>query len=578
MPEQRIQQRIRGGKVLPFEQTGEFFLRRGMFKQDHNNLVDAIAYYRRALRREPDNAEYKLALAEVLTQMNRFEESNRVLLSSFSGTGERPSEGFFGMGCNFIGLQEYANARYSFERYTVIDPEGEFVDEALDLLDALEDEELLQGLFNTRDKIPPEAASSAAFGKDYIERGDYRGAITVLEEASERFPDVSYIENNLALAYFCARKFDKATERVRDILQRDPNNVQAHCNLALFCNAAKEKEAVQKEIAFILSANTDDADDLNRMTVTLMELGRHEDALKLLKRLYLVLPYDVGVIHRLAICHYELGKFKQSTTLYDRLCKLDPEDSIARFYRGMCFAATAGALKRKGLPLTYQVPYDEIVQRVHQLNDYAKLPHEKLKAVWNEDERFGVLVQWALGLSDIGVKRAMLNLLGTFGDAKAEQVLRGFALMRAQPDELKNETMILLERMHAKEPYYGYMGGQLVKSKVRSVASLSKDLPKGYRDVLSACLSAMEDERDETCIAAASKLFERYLTSLVGYPRVRGVQVFALAAALECIACRECDVRVTKSALCSKYGISLLRLNNAIGKILNGVGSGKAEQ
>ncbi|MPN36741.1 hypothetical protein SDC9_184252 [bioreactor metagenome] len=141
MPEQRTQHRIRGGKILPFEQTGEFFLRRGMFKQDHNNLVDAIAYYRLALRREPENAEYKLALAEVLTQMNRFEESNRVLLTSFSGTGERPSEGFFGMGCNFIGLQEYANARYSFERYAVIDPEGEFVDEALDMLDALEDED-----------------------------------------------------------------------------------------------------------------------------------------------------------------------------------------------------------------------------------------------------------------------------------------------------------------------------------------------------------------------------------------------------------------------------------------------------
>ncbi|MEL7610242.1 MAG: tetratricopeptide repeat protein [Bacillota bacterium] len=578
MPEQRTQHRIRGGKVLPFEQTGEFFLRRGMFKQDHNNLVDAIAYYRRALRREPDNAEYKLALAEVLTQMNRFEESNRVLLASFSGPGERPSEGFFGMGCNFIGLQEYANARYSFERYTVIDPEGEFVDEALDMLDALEDEELFQEIFYARDKISPEAAGAAAFGKDYIERGDYRGAITVLEEASGRFPNVSYIENNLALAYFCARKFDKATERVREILQRDPNNIQAHCNLALFCNAAKEKEAVQKEIAFILSANTDDADDLNRMTVTLMELGQHEDALKLLKRLFQLLPYDVGVTHRLAICLYELGEFKQATALYDRLCKLDPEDSVARFYRGMCFAAAAGAPKRKGLPLTYQVPYDEIVQRIHQLNDYAKLPHEKLKAAWGADERFGTLVQWALELSDVGVKRAMLNLLGTFGDTKAEQVLRGFALMRAQPDELKNETMIQLERMHAKEPYYGYMGGQLVKSRVRSVASIDRDLPKGYRDILSTCLSSMEDERDETCIAAASKLFERYLAGLDGYPQVRGVQVFALAAALECIACRECDVRVTKSSLCSKYGISLLRLNNAIGKILNAIGSGKAEQ
>ena len=32
------------GKVLPFQQSGDFFYKRGLEKLDKNNLPDAIAY------------------------------------------------------------------------------------------------------------------------------------------------------------------------------------------------------------------------------------------------------------------------------------------------------------------------------------------------------------------------------------------------------------------------------------------------------------------------------------------------------------------------------------------------------
>ena len=141
MPKRIEKQLIGHGKVLPFQQKGEFFLRRGMTKLDRNNLLDAIVNYRQALALEPENAEYKLALAEVLTEMNRFEESNRILLTLFEGGTSTISECYFGMGCNFIGMQDYDHARDSFEHYATIDPDGEFADEAYDMLDVLEDVE-----------------------------------------------------------------------------------------------------------------------------------------------------------------------------------------------------------------------------------------------------------------------------------------------------------------------------------------------------------------------------------------------------------------------------------------------------
>ena len=45
----------KGGKVLSFEQSGAFYLRSGMTKLDKNDLLGAMASYRIALDKDPDN-------------------------------------------------------------------------------------------------------------------------------------------------------------------------------------------------------------------------------------------------------------------------------------------------------------------------------------------------------------------------------------------------------------------------------------------------------------------------------------------------------------------------------------------
>ncbi len=50
---------------------------------------------------------------------------------------------FFGIACNFLGLQEFSHAHDSLESYLTLDPDGEFVADALDMLDVIEDEGML---------------------------------------------------------------------------------------------------------------------------------------------------------------------------------------------------------------------------------------------------------------------------------------------------------------------------------------------------------------------------------------------------------------------------------------------------
>lgn len=99
---------------------------------------------RRALKCDPENREIRIAMAQVLTEMNRFEESNRILFALTRGgaDAEADPECYFGMGCNFVGLYDYGHARDSFERYLELEPDGAFLYDAYDMLDALDDASL----------------------------------------------------------------------------------------------------------------------------------------------------------------------------------------------------------------------------------------------------------------------------------------------------------------------------------------------------------------------------------------------------------------------------------------------------
>ena len=565
------------GKVLPFQQSGEFFLRRGMTKLDRNNLLDAIVNYRHALSLEPDNAEYKLAMAEALTEINRFDESNKILLTMFEGGLPTHSECYFGMGCNFVGLQDYERAHECFNQYAEVDPNGEFAGEVYDMLDALEDDELFNEMFPLTEAFPQEAMEAANKGKTCLERNDYEGAIKVLEKAVEEHPKLHFLRNNLALSYFCARRFEDALREVQRILFEDPHDIQAHCNLALFSNAVKDTESVEREIAFVKKAYTEDADDLNRMAVTLLELGRYEDAKPMLSRLLGILPYDTGVVHRYAMCLYELGEYEQAIAQYDKLRKLDPNDSIARYYRGICRAAAAGGPKRANLLFAYQVPYEEVVNRIHRMNEFAKVPYEQLKTLWESSEDFRSLIGWALLLPDVTIKRAMLSLAASFQDRRAETLLRDFALDRNQPDDMKREVFGLLSRMGAKEPYLGYLDGQLVQGRVSMFSGLSGDVPKCYQEVLEVAALGMNARCMEETMHMAARMWELYIRHLDGYPELKDPQIYAFAAALEYLACNKNGQKTTKTSVSNSYGITLLRLNNAIAKIMHALEEGKEE-
>jgi tetratricopeptide (TPR) repeat protein len=542
--------------VLSYDQPGEFFLKKAEKLLDENNFVDALPFFRKASEKDPENVDYKLALAEVFTEMNFFEESNNILFDVIKNCGEEATECYFGLGCNFMGLMDYDKAQESFEKYLKLDPEGEFSEEVEDLLEILESKDEFYGKTDEIDDANRKKLYDLSMkGKEFLDKGEYKEAIEALEQVKEVNSEFLFAKNNLALSYYCDKQYDKAMNVTREILKKFPNNTHANCNMALFCAETKDREELDQSILRIMDLKTDDFEDLQKISLTLCELKRHEEAGKYLKRVLMYKPFDIKVLHYAAVSMYNSGKFAESAKFWGDIMKIEPENSIASFYKTLALDTKNGRIIARELSYIYQVPFEEIKNRVKYLNECLKKSREHLHELWKKDEYFGAIVLWGLELGDMFIKKAVVEIIASFRDKKAERVLRRYILKRVEPDQLKNDIFVLLKKMGAKEPYIAYVNGNIVEVKVGIFNSEGLNIPEEYKSVVEVMLDRMRRRFDDRFINTAMAVWEKFIRKQNGnYRAIKTPEVWA--AAVEYLLRTAKGEKNINRTIAEHYGIS----------------------
>ncbi|MGI6153433.1 MAG: tetratricopeptide repeat protein, partial [Christensenellaceae bacterium] len=168
-------------KVLKFERPAEFYFKTTQKMIDSGHYIGAVNMIRKALKKEPENEEYRLYYAELLTDMNKYEESNSILFEMLSESKEPNADCFFNLGRNFLGLNDFTRARDSFEKYMEIEPDNEFSEEMDDLFMLLEDDIESEEEF-IADAMEKEYYRLAQEGKSALDSGEYEKAAEVLEK------------------------------------------------------------------------------------------------------------------------------------------------------------------------------------------------------------------------------------------------------------------------------------------------------------------------------------------------------------------------------------------------------------
>ncbi len=543
-------------------------MKRGAKELEKNDLIAAVSKYREAYERAPEDAEITVALAEILSQMQRFEESNRILFRLLADREDAPAECHFGLACNYFGLQDYDRAADSLEDYLELEPDGLFAADAEDFLDLIDDDEAMFETTGLKGDDDYEDNAVTHFARSLLASGEVSYAVEELERRHSQTPNSQKIREQLAVAYFVANRRDEAKQIANGILEEDGQNILANSTLALAEIEEGNRTAALARLDEMLKLRSLDAEELHSIAVLQLDLERFADAEKTLTQMLLLMPYDENILHKLAYARFMQGDAEGAKTYYQKLLRIDPHDTVAKYYLNQCkHADSAGKRPNAKWIIPYQVPFSEAFRRLNHLNRVLALPHDELNHVWAEDGAFRDLLVWAISLSDLRVKRSMLSLVFTFADQNAQHILRDFLLRTDQPDELKRAVFGMLKHLEAKEPYMAYLNGRWIKGRV-SLLELDYKLPASYEGVMQVLMQFMLGNCREECTTEAAHIFQRYVDSLnKKFPRISAEQEISFAAALEYLGRLSCGESVSQDEISDVYRVTKSRLRNALVKL-----------
>lgn len=128
------------GNIVPFEQDAGFYLQKGMFYYQKNKPDKALRFFQRAVAVEPKSAFNHYNLGCMLSKLGRLKEANRIFLHIINELDETMGDCYFLLAINYGLLQDLDTSREYLMRYLQAEPDGEMSFEAMELLDAIDED------------------------------------------------------------------------------------------------------------------------------------------------------------------------------------------------------------------------------------------------------------------------------------------------------------------------------------------------------------------------------------------------------------------------------------------------------
>jgi len=272
-----VERSTKKARVISFIPDGEFYYQKGITAYQKGDLNRAKKFVERAINFNPRDPEYLCQEAAILAELELYEESNQLLKKVVKELDDSMTECYFFMANNFAYLGRYEEAIRELKKYFSLDPQGGFIQEA---------RELYRVLSLESNSIMQEEESYIADhekGRQALERGHYQKAIYFFKKVIKDRPKFWAAYNNLAIAYFSMGEVSKGFETLEQVVEEDPGNIHALCNMATFYDQLNDHDNLTKVMSTLDKLNPLFPDHRNKLGATYFFVGEDERAYRWLK-------------------------------------------------------------------------------------------------------------------------------------------------------------------------------------------------------------------------------------------------------------------------------------------------------
>ncbi|MDQ0233385.1 tetratricopeptide repeat protein [Metabacillus malikii] len=270
-------------QVVPFLQDGQYYYNKGLKAYREQNYQKASKYLQKAVELDPNDSVKLSQLATIYTDMGKYSQANELLSYILDELDENMTECHYFMANNFAHLGLFQEAYKCATEYAKQAPFGEFFEENEDLIDLLtmegDDEEPFL-------KDPDDLILKQDAAKSLLENSQFEEAILLLEEIVKEYPEFWSAHNNLSLAYFYIGEVEKAKDYLQTVLEKNPGNLHAYCNLLVFYYYERQEDKVDELATMLSTVHPLLFEHRYKLGATFALVGYYPAAYKWLRSLY----------------------------------------------------------------------------------------------------------------------------------------------------------------------------------------------------------------------------------------------------------------------------------------------------
>jgi tetratricopeptide (TPR) repeat protein len=497
-------------------------------------------------------------MAGILSEMGNYEGSNDILRTIVEELDPAMTECHFYMANNFANMEMYEAAEESLIRYLEEDAEGQFLDEAEEMM------ELLHFELERPTKLAFIKAREGFYEHDrartMLEEGKFVEAVRLLESIVEKNGDFLAARNNLALAYYYMGMFDKAMATIGEVLEIESGNLHALCNLAIFYQHSGDKAQLKPLVELLRKTAPFHQEHVFKLATTMGILGEHGEAYRHFTRLLkdTTLKSDPCLYHYTAVAACNMGRLAEAERMWQQAGKLDPESNVPGYYLEQLTQVRSGN-HPSPTSYHYHLPFEEQFKLWEKSSD-AIPDHLK------RDPLVRSSFFWALRHGDRQTKLQVIQALGLIADNEVKDALRDFILEPHEDDYLKRIAIFVLRSIGVHESLEAILEGEKTVIEHSRMPSRLPVWNEKWQAVLEAALVRMNKHYDLVQQHDLLTLWIEFLSRV--YPEVPKLgKVEGWAAALEYLTAKMHRRAISYHEVSLRYGTSIATVSKCAKRI-----------
>ncbi|GAA0307719.1 tetratricopeptide (TPR) repeat protein [Gracilibacillus halotolerans] len=271
-------QNQRENKIIPFIPEGDFYFSKGIeaFKKRKFDL--SLKWLHKAMEENPKNPLYMCQASVVHTETGAYHLANQLLTRVLSNDGDHYVDCYYLLANNYAHLGLLQDAVKYATLYLEKAPDGDFSEDAEDLLDILDFTEIED---EEEDWMMDEEDDLLIYQESvfyHLERQEWEEALVLLEEMIALYPDFIQAHHEYRYALFFHGDRQRAIELETNHFIENPKSLYSLMNLVIFHKYEQNIKEMTDYLNMLQNIYPLVEQQKLKMAITFAQAGSYEEA------------------------------------------------------------------------------------------------------------------------------------------------------------------------------------------------------------------------------------------------------------------------------------------------------------